>query len=192
MGEENFAPTGIRSLDSPPCSESLYRLSYRDPISTCIWLCNLVLYIKGDQKLLVFKNIGPRKAFGPGWMEVTGDWRKIRNAEIYGCTPCQFLLGWWNQGQWDGWGMQHIFFFLIFDLHIYNLLTPGYRVLSKCCGESGIDGGSNGHSIRSSGQHLRSRLPSSGRLCNLAMSGLWWFKLRSLLFRAVFVVTSLI
>ena len=38
---------------------------------------------------------------------------------------------------------------------------------------------------------LGSRLRSSGRLFRLAMSGLWWFKLRSLLFRAVFVMTSL-
>jgi len=30
------------------------------------------------------------------------------------------------------------FLIIIFDLHIYNLLTPGYRVLSKCCGESGM------------------------------------------------------
>jgi hypothetical protein len=27
-GAENFAPTGIRSPGRPPCSQSLYRLSY--------------------------------------------------------------------------------------------------------------------------------------------------------------------
>ena len=30
-GGKNLAPTGIRSPDSPPRSESLYRLSYRGP-----------------------------------------------------------------------------------------------------------------------------------------------------------------
>ena len=30
-GAENLAPTGIRSLDLPACSESLYRLSYHGP-----------------------------------------------------------------------------------------------------------------------------------------------------------------
>ena len=31
-GAENLAPTGIRSLDRPARSESLYRLSYRGPL----------------------------------------------------------------------------------------------------------------------------------------------------------------
>ena len=30
-GAENLAPTGIRSPDGPARSESLYRLSFRDP-----------------------------------------------------------------------------------------------------------------------------------------------------------------
>ena len=36
------------------------------------------------------------------------------------------------------WNMIQVKFFLIFYLYICNLLTPGYRVLSKCCGESGM------------------------------------------------------
>ena len=34
MGAENLAPTGIRSPDRPARSESLYRLSYLDPLMT--------------------------------------------------------------------------------------------------------------------------------------------------------------
>ena len=34
IGAENLAPTGIRSLDLPAHSESLYRLSYRGPQRT--------------------------------------------------------------------------------------------------------------------------------------------------------------
>ena len=34
IGAENLAPTGIRSLDLPAHSKSLYRLSYRGPQRT--------------------------------------------------------------------------------------------------------------------------------------------------------------
>ena len=30
------------------------------------------------------------------------------------------------------------FIIIFFNLHIYNLPTPGCRVLSKCCGESSM------------------------------------------------------
>jgi hypothetical protein len=45
-GAENLAPNGIRFLDRPTCSQSLYRLSYRAHhllISCRIFLCSLTL-----------------------------------------------------------------------------------------------------------------------------------------------------
>jgi hypothetical protein len=42
MAAENLAPTGIRSPDRPSRSESLYRLSYRGPLTTYIFLSSIV------------------------------------------------------------------------------------------------------------------------------------------------------
>ena len=39
MGAENLAPNGIRSLDRPVHSESLYRLSYRGPSGKVFKMC---------------------------------------------------------------------------------------------------------------------------------------------------------
>jgi len=50
-GEENLAPTGIRSPDRPARKQSIYRLSYRGP---CIWafinLSKQITYLQSGNK----------------------------------------------------------------------------------------------------------------------------------------------
>jgi len=47
------------------------------------------------------------RQFGPNREEVTGEWRKLHNAELHSCTVRQLLLGRSNQGVLHGWGMKN-------------------------------------------------------------------------------------
>ena len=55
-GAENLAPTGIRSPDRPARSESLYRLSYRGPLSSMYLCINLMQNVRNFSEQL--RNIG--------------------------------------------------------------------------------------------------------------------------------------
>jgi hypothetical protein len=43
--------------------------------------------------LRVFENWVLRKILGPKRDEVTGEWRRLHNEELYGFTPYQILFG---------------------------------------------------------------------------------------------------
>ena len=46
-----------------------------------------------DRRLTVFENRALRKLFGPKRDEVTGQWIRLHNKELYACTPLQVLFG---------------------------------------------------------------------------------------------------
>jgi hypothetical protein len=50
--------------------------------------------------LRVFKNWELRRIFGPKREEVAGGWRRLHNEDLH-----KIILGWSNQGGWDGQGM---------------------------------------------------------------------------------------
>ena len=43
----------------------------------------VVVTLREECRLRVFKNSVPRKIFGPKTDEVTGEWRRLRNEELY-------------------------------------------------------------------------------------------------------------
>jgi hypothetical protein len=47
-----------------------------------VWVCNLVAHNEKN-RLRVFENIVLRRIFGPKREEVTGEWRKLHNEELY-------------------------------------------------------------------------------------------------------------
>jgi hypothetical protein len=57
------------------------------------------LRLRKENKLRVFENRVPRRLFGPKRDEVTGEWRKLHNEELYILYCTQILLGKSNQGE---------------------------------------------------------------------------------------------
>jgi hypothetical protein len=51
------------------------------------------LALRKEHRLRVSENRVLRKIFGSKWNEVTGDWRKLKNEELNGCTFHQLLFG---------------------------------------------------------------------------------------------------
>jgi len=53
-------------------------------ITCCfVWVLNVVsLTLSKERKLRVFENRVLRRVFGPRGVEVTGEWRKLRNVEL--------------------------------------------------------------------------------------------------------------
>jgi hypothetical protein len=49
--------------------------------------------LREDCWLGVFENRVLRRIFGPKRDEVTGEWRRLRNKELYACTPHQISFG---------------------------------------------------------------------------------------------------
>jgi hypothetical protein len=39
--------------------------------------------LRKEHRLRLFENNGLRRIFGPKWGEVTGEWRKLHNEELY-------------------------------------------------------------------------------------------------------------
>jgi hypothetical protein len=46
-----------------------------------------------EHRLRVYENRVLRKVFEPQRDEVTEDWRRLRNEELYGCIPSQIIFG---------------------------------------------------------------------------------------------------
>jgi len=36
-----------------------------------------------------------------------GGWRRLHNEQLHNLCASAILLGWSNQGRWDGWDIQH-------------------------------------------------------------------------------------
>ena len=53
----------------------------------------LSLTLREERKLRVFENMVLRGIFGPRRDEVTGEWRRLHNEELNGCTPHSVLFG---------------------------------------------------------------------------------------------------
>jgi len=66
-GAENFAPTGIRSLDRPARSESLYRLSYPSPHYIYIYI-----YMQTHTHTIIHTQGGPVEIQTPTHWNLTG------------------------------------------------------------------------------------------------------------------------
>jgi len=49
--------------------------------------------LREERKLRVFENMVLRGIFGPRRDEVTGEWRRLHNEELNGCTPHSVLFG---------------------------------------------------------------------------------------------------
>jgi hypothetical protein len=47
-----------------------------------VWVCNLVAHNEKN-RLRVFENIVLRRILGPKREEVTGEWKKLHNEELY-------------------------------------------------------------------------------------------------------------
>jgi hypothetical protein len=68
----------------PVCYPKIQRLRYIE-ISCClffVWVWNLISHKRAEHRLRVFKNRVLRRIFGPGWDEVTGEWRRLHNEEL--------------------------------------------------------------------------------------------------------------
>ena len=73
-----------------------------------IWLWNLSLTMREECRLRFFDNRLLRTIFGPQRSEVTGEWRRLHNKELYTLTPHQISMGSSSPKDWDGQGMQHV------------------------------------------------------------------------------------
>jgi hypothetical protein len=60
---------------------------------------NWSLTLSEEHRLRVFENMVLRRIFGPKRDEVTGEWRKLHNEELYNLYSPQIPLGRSSQGE---------------------------------------------------------------------------------------------
>jgi hypothetical protein len=59
-------------------------------------------------RLRVFENKVLRRIFGPKRNEVTEEWRRLLNKELYAMYSSPKSFGWSSQEDGDGQGVQHV------------------------------------------------------------------------------------
>ena len=76
----------LEKIVSPVCFPGNWKLRHIKQYYTtgCIvWLWNLVSIFREEHRLRVFENKVLRKIFGANKDEITGEWRKLQNAELH-------------------------------------------------------------------------------------------------------------
>ena len=80
------------SLLSKNIKIKIYRVTI---LTVVLYGCEIwSLKFREERRLRVFENRMLRRIFGPRRDEVTGEWRKLHNEELYGLYCSPILCGW--------------------------------------------------------------------------------------------------